>query len=170
MRTPSAASGRSSVLSPADQVWADQDGLHIKAWVDVVRTVGQKFYRLIRSGAPEWSVGFTIARSRRGSDGERELVEVGELLEVSLVSIDANTRTSTLGAKADEPALTLAELDEECARLGRPTSRFGRIGNEARDAMLTLLGAAPEHENGGDDRDEKVLNTMPIRIARFGVE
>jgi HK97 family phage prohead protease len=97
------------------------DGLTAKGWIDVSDSVGAKVYKMLRNGSLLWSIGFRIVtgnKSRRGSDGTVVIDRVDELLELSVVPVPANSRTRTVGMKADHPAPTAAELRGREIRLG----------------------------------------------------
>src|SRR5215217_4784916 len=99
-----------------------RDGLTAKGWVDTSDSVGARVYRMLKNGTLLWSIGFRIVTGtksrRRGADGTVVIDHVDELLELSVVPVPANSRTRTVGMKADRPAPTAAELREHEIRLG----------------------------------------------------
>jgi HK97 family phage prohead protease len=99
-------------LVQPDDIWADQRGLWIKGWLDVGDSLGQRLHRMVQKGVLSWSVGFTLARKQRGSDGINELVEVRELYEISATPLPANPRAVTTSSKATDRIPTRAELLE----------------------------------------------------------
>lgn len=105
------------LVQPED-IWADERGLWIKGWVDVGDSLGQRLHRMVQNGVLSWSVGFTLARKQRGSDGINELVEVGELYEISATPVPANPRAVTTSSKATARIPTRAELLERETALG----------------------------------------------------
>jgi len=113
----------SSVLGmvPADGWSITRDGLVARGWIDTSDSVGAKVYKMLKSGSLLWSIGFGIragSKGRRGADGAVVIDHVDELLELSVVAIPANSRTRTVGMKADRPAPTASELREREIRLG----------------------------------------------------
>jgi HK97 family phage prohead protease len=113
----------SSVLGmvPSTGWSVTNDGLTAKGWIDVSDSVGAKVYRMLKNGSLLWSIGFRIVtgnKSPRGPDGTVVIDSVDELLELSVVPVPANSRTRTVGMKADHPAPTAAELREHEIRLG----------------------------------------------------
>ena len=98
-----------------------RDGLTAKGWIDVSDSVGAKVYRMLKNGSLLWSIGFRIvtgSKGRRGPDGTVVIDRVDELLELSVVPVPANSRTRTVGMKADRRAPTAAELRAHEIRLG----------------------------------------------------
>jgi hypothetical protein len=73
---------------------------------------------MVQKGVLSWSVGFTLARKQRASDGINELVEVGELYEISATPVPANPRAVTTSSKATDRIPTRAELLERETALG----------------------------------------------------
>ena len=64
---------------------------------------------MLKNGALQWSIGFTITKTRPGRAGVRELVEVNELLELSVVPVPVNEGTRTTAAKSiDDDAMSRA--------------------------------------------------------------
>jgi HK97 family phage prohead protease len=136
------------LVQPQD-VWADRTGLYAKGWIDIGDPAAARIFRMIKRGAIQWSIGFSLAQSRRGHDGVRELTEVRELLELSAVPTPANERTATLGAKSDRRPPTVAELRDRERALGlepRDDDRLDAVRRQMRDEMLELLSAADEQE------------------------
>jgi HK97 family phage prohead protease len=120
-----AAADAISVLGavPPDGWRIDAQGLHATGWIDTLDPVGAKVHRMLKAGTLQWSIGFSLVggrkRSRPGPDGITVLEEVDNLLELSVVPVPANSRTRTIGAKADQPDIpTHAELLEREAALG----------------------------------------------------
>jgi HK97 family phage prohead protease len=97
-------------LVQPDDIWADAKGLWIRGWLDVGDSLGQRLHRMVQKGVLSWSVGFTLARKQRASDGINELVEVGELYEISATPVPANPRAVTTSSKATDRIPTRAEL------------------------------------------------------------
>jgi HK97 family phage prohead protease len=96
----------------------DHEGLHANGWLDVSEPLGQKMYRMLKSGALQWSIGFTISKTRPGRAGITELIEVDELLELSVVPVPANERTRTTTAKHLDP-----DRSRKPRRAPRPRTR-----------------------------------------------
>jgi HK97 family phage prohead protease len=143
------------LVQPQD-VWADRAGLYMKGWVDVADPAAARIFRMIKRGAVQWSIGFSLAQSRRGHDGVKELTEVRELLELSAVPTPANERTVTLGAKADREAPTLTALRERERDLGlepRDPELEGmrrRMRDEVTE-LLSGIGREPARKGWGPD-------------------
>ena len=68
--------------------------------MDVGDRLGQRLHRMVQTGVSSSSVGFTLARKQRGSDGTNELIEVGAPYEISATPVPANPRAATTSAKA----------------------------------------------------------------------
>jgi HK97 family phage prohead protease len=109
-----------SVIGPVqpDDIWADAKGLWIRGWLDVGDSLGQRLHRMVQRGVLSLSVGFSVARKQRGTDGINELVEVGELYEVSATPVPANPRAVTTSSKATDRIPTRSELLERETALG----------------------------------------------------
>jgi HK97 family phage prohead protease len=107
---------------PPDGWRIDGEGLHARGWLDTADTVGLKIHRMLKNGALQWSIGFTLVDSRKASRrdqfGMRILDEVDELLELSAVPVPANSRTRTIGVKANNHIPTAAELRAHEIELG----------------------------------------------------
>ena len=116
-------------VAPSD-VWTDDEGLHIKGWIDTSDSLGKRLFRMVKRGVLSWSVGFSLANSRKTADGVRELLEVGELYEISAVVTPANEATRTTGAKRDAPSVE--ELKQWERELGLDPE-FERVRASARD-------------------------------------
>ena len=56
-------------LVQPDDIWADAKGLWIRGWLDVGDSLGRRLHRMVQNGVLSWSVGFSLARKQRGSDG-----------------------------------------------------------------------------------------------------
>jgi hypothetical protein len=73
---------------------------------------------MVQTGVLSWSVGFTLARRQRGRDGINELIEVGELYEISATPVPANPRAVTTSSKTTHRIPTRTELLERETALG----------------------------------------------------
>jgi len=160
---------------PPDGWRVTPDGLIARGWIDTTDSVGSKVFRMIKSGALQWSVGFTLTKRRPGRAGVTELTEVNELLELSCVAVPANERTRTLSAKSDDPDREPPSLDELRAReaeLGLdPESR--RLRAEMRHLIMNALTGTPPtrddpHRRNGSDKRAKpeTLKQRANRIER----
>jgi HK97 family phage prohead protease len=106
-------------MVPPDGWRIDDEGLHAHGWLDVTEPLGMRMYKMLQSGALQWSIGFTTTRrAPRGRDGIVPLEEVGELLEVSVVPVPANELTRTLSAKSDRQAMSVEQLRQLEAEVG----------------------------------------------------
>ena len=162
------------------------EGLEVHACFDLDDPVARKAWRLVKSGAiDKLSIGYSVRRERRASDGATELLDVN-LKEVSLVMNPANERARVLAIKGEggDDVPSHAELEVELIRAGiiaRPAShtdyqrldpavtgtglngdeREKSIRNEERRRMLTLL----------DESDKAIKpaaeSQQPLQIASF---
>jgi HK97 family phage prohead protease len=170
---------------PASGWQATDAGLLARGWIDVTDPIGLKVFKMLRRGALSWSVGFTLAKSRPGRAGVRELVEVDELLELSAVPVPANERTRTVSAKSSEPERrreppSLEEL-RELERGLRIEDEHSRLREQIRAEFREVLANyEPRNEprTNGDAkraslrlrkaRDERhELDHLPVQIASF---
>lgn len=140
---------------PPDGWEADEQGLFARGWIDTTADVGCHVYGMLKKGALSWSIGFSIDRAAPGRDGVRVLEEVGELYELSVVPVPANSRTATLamkGTRVDiDPPPTHDEQVANARELGLATPADQRIRDEERNTMLRLF----------DQADEKALDDQP---------
>jgi HK97 family phage prohead protease len=120
--------------------WAATDtGLIARGWIDTEHEVPRHVYRALKSGALQWSIGFSRPPSRPLPDGGRELLEVDELYELSAVPVPANARTRTLEVKELEDDID--SLREQCEQLRRELEHEGIITPD----VLTFA-SRPERE------------------------
>jgi HK97 family phage prohead protease len=125
------------------------DGLHATGWLDVMDSVGSKIHRMLKAGNLQWSIGFSLVSGRkRREDGIVVLQEVDELLELSAVPVPANSRTRTLGVKADRVP-THAELLEREAALGLSRA-LGRLERDRHMLVPTMDELAQREAALGD--------------------
>ena len=107
-------------MIPPDGWSVHHDGLRARGWVDTTDPIGAKLFKMLRSNALQWSIGFSLIGGKnatRGPDGVVVLEQVDELFELSVTPLPANSRTRTIGAKA-ERIPTHAELLERETALG----------------------------------------------------
>jgi HK97 family phage prohead protease len=147
------------LAGPGD-LWADENGLWLRGWIDTTDSLGQRLYRMVQMGVLAWSVGFRAGRSHREGT-VRVFDTVDDLLEVSLTPIPSNRRTFTASAKAadDREAPTLGELDARLGDLGlAQTAELQQVRADTRDAMIAILN--------GDDPSPEGLKAKAQRTAR----
>jgi HK97 family phage prohead protease len=154
---------------PPDGWTITTEGLVARGWIDTEDPVGAKVYRMIQKGALTWSIGFTMTKTRPGRAGVTELIEVDELLELSVTPTAANERARTLSAKSlpdDDPEPP--SLDELQARsrwaereLGLEDPEMRRFREEMRANMLRVMGKGPKYVDGDD-----TLRGIPEGITR----
>lgn len=170
-------------LVPPDGWAATDQGLIAKGQLDVTGAVGMRIYKMLQRGVLAWSIGFSITRStppRRNRPGVLE--EVGEMYELSIVPVAANSRTATLSLKSEEPPEPPWHVELE-GRL-RAEGILARVVPDFEEAELPELHAAyARRRNGGEDEAEhkavmmalltegasstKTASRAPVTIATF---
>lgn len=120
----------------------DGAGLWAEGWIDVADSVGQKVYKLLKSGALQWSVGFTSDKGSPGRDGTRVIARVHELLELSVTPLPANPRTRTHSAKSTGHIPSLKEVADFERKLFEPPE-LTKLRAQMRDEMMIALGSEP---------------------------
>jgi HK97 family phage prohead protease len=154
-------------LVQPDEVWADEQGLWIRGWLDTGDTLGKRLYRMVQKGVLTWSVGFVLARKQRGKDGVNELVEVRELYEVSATPLPANPRTATAALKAtDAPSLADLRKLEADLDLGAG-AELQKVHNETRDQILAAMGGTNSGKTLRTRADQTARDHGPIQVASF---
>lgn len=103
-------------------VYGREKGIAVTAKLDMDVEAGRRAFSAVKKGIVRaFSIGFDTIKSRKGSDGVRELTEL-RLWEVSLVTFPANPEAVVTGAKAAVDAVILTgfrDLIVNAARLAR---------------------------------------------------
>jgi HK97 family phage prohead protease len=140
-----------------------QAGLVAKGEVDRETDRGAMAWRMIKSGAAGFSIGF-MSESQPRPGGGRRLTEI-DLLEVSITSKPMHASTRALSWKA---ATADAEIPSE-ADQRRRVARLMLTPEQERD-LDQWLGAFNEAISGTKAKAPARKSKDPIRVARFPVE
>ena len=132
-------------MIPPDGWSVHHDGLRARGWVDTTDPIGAKLFKMLRSNALQWSIGFSLIGGKnatRGPDGVVVLEQVDELFELSVTPLPANSRTRTIGAKA-ERIPTHAELLEREKRRSGSTVRSPGSSMDAASSPQPSTSCTP---------------------------
>lgn len=129
-----------------------EQGLVVEGQLDLENSeIAREAWRSMKAGAMSLSFGFLATRSRKRSDGVRELSEL-DVFEISIVPHPANFDTRIIGLKS-------AARDADTVRAKAHAL-----------AVDLLLGVPDDSSVKTVERDERVLDhkrTEPLRIATF---
>jgi HK97 family phage prohead protease len=140
------------VVDPRSMFETEQ-GLVVEGQLDLENSeIAREAWRSMKAGAMSLSFGFLATRSRKRSDGVRELSEI-DVFEISIVPHPANFDTRVLSLKSAD--------DRDADTVRAKAHMF---------AVDLLLGLPGDPSLKTVERDERALDhksTEPVRIASF---